>query len=154
MPSQYEKLQDRLPSVNINWDANQSPYNKSKLAVMIEDRPLGHLTPLLLHMMSIVPAEWPFLFVGSTESLNRTNTSEHIQYHKASGKLRLVEAPDVGLVQSRAKVDRMLTNLTFYERYVDPAEWLLVFHPDSILCARSERTVNDWLGYDWVGAPW
>ena len=105
-------------------------------------------------MISVVPPEWRFLFVGSTDSLNRTNTSETLQLHQASGKLRLREAPDVGSIDSRRKIDRLLTNLTFYEQYVDPAEWLLLLHPDSILCSRSDLTINDWLGYDWVGAPW
>lgn len=153
-PSQYEKVQERLPSFNVDWDPGRSPYNDSKLALLIEDRPLAHLAPLLLHMISVVPPEWRFLFVGSSDSLNRTNTSETLQLLQASGKLRLTEAPDVGSIHSRGKIDRILTNLTFYEQYVDPAEWLLLFHPDSILCSRSEVTINDWLGYDWVGAPW
>ena len=140
--------------MNVNWDPGRSPYNESKLALIIESRPLAHLTPLLLHMISVVPSDWQFLFLGSPESLNRTNTSNAIRLHQATGKLKLREAPDVGHIHEQAKVDRMLTNLTFYERYVDPAEWLLLFHSDSILCARSDSTLDDWLGYDWIGGRW
>ena len=105
-------------------------------------------------MISVVPPEWHFLFLGSTESLNHTNASSTIQIHQSSGKLKLREMPDVGLVHEQGKIDRILTNLTFYQQYVDPAEWLLVFHTDSILCARSGSTMNDWLEYDWVGGRW
>lgn len=121
---------------------------------MIEDRPLAYLTPLLLHMISVVPPDWPFLFVGSNDSLRNTSASITVQMHQANGKLELIEAPDAGLGVQQVITDRLLTNLTFYQQHVDPAEWLLVMHTDSILCARSEVTMNDWLWYDWVGGRW
>lgn len=29
-----------------------------------------------------------------------------------------------------------------------------MFQPDSIFCVNSEQSLNDWLEWDWVGAPW
>ncbi|KAL8939524.1 MAG: hypothetical protein Q9216_003310 [Gyalolechia sp. 2 TL-2023] len=69
------------------------------------------------------------------------------------------------------QISRFLTNLWLYERVLQPAEWLLVFQTDKsapearaytltrnlesgILCANSEGNLDDWLEYDWVGAPW
>lgn len=152
-PHQYEKVQDRLPILNVDFRPKKPMYNGSKIALLVEDRPLPHLTPLLLHMMSVVPPDWRFVFVGSRESLNRTNSSSTVRLQQDSGKLELREGPNVGEYQPQEKVDRMLANLTFYENYTRTAEWLLVFHPDSIICARSETTVDDWLIYDWIGAP-
>jgi hypothetical protein len=51
-------------------------------------------------------------------------------------------------------ISRFLTNLWLYEQVLQPAEWLLVFQTDSILCANSKQSLNNWLDYDWVGAPW
>lgn len=152
-PHQYEKVQDRLPTLNVDFHPRKPTFNESKIALLIEDRPLPHLTPLLLHMMSVVPPDWRFVFVGSPESLNHTNSSSTVRLQQDSGKLELREGPSVGDYQPQEKVDRMLTNLTFYENYTRTAEWLLVFHLDSIICARSETTVDDWLIYDWIGAP-
>ena len=104
--------------------------------------------------MSVVPPDWRFIVLGSPESLNRTNSSATIRLQQADGKLELRETPNVGAYHPKEKVNRMFTNLTFYENYTRAAEWLLVFHPDSVICARSESTVDDWLEYDWVGAPW
>lgn len=50
--------------------------------------------------------------------------------------------------------NRLLTNKTFYEREMAATEWLLTFHSDAILCANSAVSVDEWLGWDWVGAPW
>jgi hypothetical protein len=152
-PHQYEKVQDRLPALNVDFHPKKPAFNESKIALLVEDRPLPHLTPLLLHMMSVVPPDWRFVLVGSRESLKRTNSSSTVRLQQDSGKLELRESPNVGDYQPQEKVDRMLTNLTFYENYTRTAEWLLVFHPDSVICARSETTVDDWLIYDWIGAP-
>ena len=152
-PHQYEKVHDRLPTLNVDFHPKKPTFNESKIALLVENRPLPHLTPLLLHMMSVVPPDWRFVFIGSRESLNRTNSSSTVRLQQDSGKLELREGPNIGDYQPQEKINRMLTNLTFYENYTRTAEWLLVFHPDSVICARSETTVNDWLIYDWIGAP-
>lgn len=154
VPSQYDKIQDKLPSVKVEYNRGRSPYNESKLALLIEDRPLGHIAPLLQHMMSVVPPDWRFLFLGSPESLNETTSSVASQLHQATGKLTMREIPRNGSWSMRELTNRLLTNMTFFEEYTDPAEWLLVFQADSILCAQSEISLDDWLHYDWVGAPW
>lgn len=48
----------------------------------------------------------------------------------------------------------MFTDLHLYSTILSPAEHLLVFQPDSIFCANSPKTVNDFLEWDWIGAPW
>ncbi|RAL59654.1 hypothetical protein DID88_000287 [Monilinia fructigena] len=45
------------------------------------------------------------------------------------------------------------TNPELY-KFLSPAEHLLVFQPDSILCTKAPTTLNDFLQYDYVGAPW
>ena len=48
----------------------------------------------------------------------------------------------------------MFTDRHLYADILAPAEHLLVFQPDSILCANAPKTINDYLEYDWIGAPW
>ncbi|KAI9681111.1 MAG: hypothetical protein M1817_002393 [Caeruleum heppii] len=153
-PEQYEEVSQKLPSLKVDYHPHRSRFNTTKLALLVENRPLGHVPSLLLHMISVVPPEWPFLFLGSRESLDQVNASLPVRLHQETGKLRLREAPSNDTLPVKEVVNRMFTNSTFYEDFVDPAEWLFVFQTDSILCARSERSLNDWLKYDWVGAPW
>ncbi|RDL34797.1 uncharacterized protein BP5553_07925 [Venustampulla echinocandica] len=48
----------------------------------------------------------------------------------------------------------MFTDISLYRDILAPAENLLVFQPDSIFCAAAPLTINDYLGWDWIGAPW
>jgi hypothetical protein len=48
----------------------------------------------------------------------------------------------------------MFTDAHLYRDILSPAEHLLVFQPDSIFCANAPTTLNDFLGWDWIGAPW
>jgi len=48
----------------------------------------------------------------------------------------------------------MFTDIRLYRDILSPAEHLLVFQPDSIFCANAPTTLNDFLEWDWIGAPW
>ncbi|KAF3921213.1 hypothetical protein ABW21_db0204141 [Orbilia brochopaga] len=129
-------------------------YNKSKVALLIEDRPLGQLAPLTLHMINVVPPDWVFRFYGSRESIDHLNHSLPIQMWERLGKLTMELVPSNLTLHGQQELSRTFTNLWFYETMLAPAEYLLVFQTDSILCANSGKNLNDWLQYDWVGAPW
>jgi hypothetical protein len=108
----------------------------------------------MLHFISVVPPDWRFRFMGSNESVQKINSSRAIRDHVASGKLDLTYIPSNMTTNSQEEISVFLTTLWLYETVLQPAEWLLVFQTDSILCANSRQSLNSWLGYDWVGAPW
>ncbi|KAK0646008.1 hypothetical protein B0T16DRAFT_412408 [Cercophora newfieldiana] len=145
-----------LPSVSIeyHYQRQASKLNESKVALLIENRPLPLLAPLMLHFISVVPPDWRFRFMGSLESVAKLNQSVAIRHQVAAGKLDLTYIPANMTVGSQEEISRFLTTLWVYETLLAPAEWLLIFQTDSILCANSRRTLNDYLEYDWVGAPW
>lgn len=145
----------RLPSVSLDYGSpDTSPYNASKVALLIENRVNPILAPLMLHFMSVVPPDWRFRFMGSLESVEYLNTSRAIRNQVVSGKLDLTYIPANMTTGSQEEISRFLTNLWIYETVLQPAEWLLVFQTDSMLCANSRQSLNNWLDYDWVGAPW
>ncbi len=47
---------------------------------------------------------------------------------------------------------RVLTDASFYGTVIGPAESLFIFNSNSVLCANSNYTLDDWLQYDWVTA--
>jgi hypothetical protein len=131
-----------------------SPYNASKVALLIENRPNPILAPLMLHFMSVVPPDWRFRFMGSIESVEHLNKSMAIRQQVQAGKLDLTYIPSNMSTAGQEMISRFLTTLWLYEEVLQPAEWLLVFQTDSILCANSRQNINDFLEYDWIGAPW
>jgi hypothetical protein len=108
----------------------------------------------MLHFMSVVPPDWRFRFMGSVDSVEYLNKSMAIREQVAAGKLDLTYIPANMSTGSQEEISRFLTNLWLYEVVLQPAEWLLVFQTDSILCANSRHTLNEYLDFDWVGAPW
>ncbi|KUJ20190.1 uncharacterized protein LY89DRAFT_473593 [Mollisia scopiformis] len=146
----------KAPSIHLEYGnaPAESPYNVSKVALLIENRKNPILAPLMLHFMSVVPPDWRFRFMGSDESVEYLNQSRAIRNHVASGKLDLTYIPANMTTGSQEEISRFLTTLWLYETVLQPAEWLLVFQTDSMLCANSRQSLNNWLDYDWVGAPW
>ncbi|CAL3965923.1 hypothetical protein PZA11_002738 [Diplocarpon coronariae] len=146
----------QLPSVHLDYGTagSISPFNNSKVALLIENRVNPILAPLMLHFMSVVPPDWRFRFMGSLESVEFLNTSRAIRNQVASGKLDLTYIPANMTTGSQEEISRFLTTLWIYDTVLQPAEWLLVFQTDSMLCANSRQSLNSWLDYDWVGAPW
>ncbi|KAI4173003.1 MAG: hypothetical protein LQ346_008492 [Caloplaca aetnensis] len=105
-------------------------------------------------MLYVIPPEWQLLYLGSSESLSIVQRNPAIQHHQTDGKLELRLAPRNESYGGREQRNRLLTDAAFYKEYLPAAEWLFMYHTDSILCANSPLDLNDWLKYDWVGAPW
>jgi len=105
-------------------------------------------------MMAVVPPAWSFKFFGSEASLSFLNQSRALKPYIESKKLVASMLPSQYSVADREQTSRMFTDLAFYKEILHPAENLLVFQPDSILCANSDRYLEEWLEYEWVGAPW
>lgn len=141
-----------VPRISIQYP--HSAFNQSKVGLLIENRPNPILAPLMLHFMSVVPPDWRFRFMGSIESVEHINKSVAIREQVNAGKLDLTYIPSNMSTAGQEMISRFLTNLWLYETVLQPAEWLLVFQTDSILCANSKLNLNDFLDYDWMGAPW
>ncbi|KAH6606808.1 hypothetical protein Trco_005961 [Trichoderma cornu-damae] len=145
-----------IPRITLEYQDEQrvSPYNASKVALLIENRPSAVLAPLMLHFISVVPPDWQFRFMGSPLSVASINRSVAIRHQVASGKLDLTYIPENMSTNGQEEISQFLTTLWLYEAVLQPAEWLLIFQTDSMLCANSRLNLNGFLEYDWVGAPW
>ncbi|KKY25703.1 hypothetical protein UCRPC4_g01616 [Phaeomoniella chlamydospora] len=140
-----------LPEVSLDYGL--SPFNHSKVAFLVENRPDPMLAPLILHMMSVVPPDWRFHFMGSESAVDKVKDSAAIMRQVDVGKLDVTYIPENMSVAGQEMISRFLTNTWTYEALL-PAEHVLVYQTDSIFCANSMDDLDNWLIYDWVGAPW
>ncbi|KAH8603024.1 hypothetical protein B0O99DRAFT_604909 [Bisporella sp. PMI_857] len=131
-----------------------SPFDPRKLAFLVETRPLPHLPALFSHMVATIPPEWTFKFMGSPSAIKHMRSSPRIRDLESTSKLSIVPLPTNYTLTSRETISQMFTDPHLYTHHLLPAEHLLVFQPDSIFCTNAPRTLNDYLSYDWVGAPW
>ncbi|TVY38460.1 hypothetical protein LOCC1_G007301 [Lachnellula occidentalis] len=151
----YNAAIQRVPRIKVDWFPNRDPrdqFDTSKVALLIEGRPIPHLVPQLLHMITVVPNDWRFVFIGTNESVTEVSRSFATQYHMVNGKLDLMVLPEPWSIDSKEDVYRVLTDIRFYEEFLPGAEFLFKFESDSILCANSPDSLNDWISYDWAGA--
>lgn len=154
--SQYNDAIEHLPALKVDWHPKYDPkaqFNASKVAVLIEGRPIPHLVPQLLHMIAVVPPDWRFVFIGTNKSVISVSRSFATQFQEANGKLDLLVLPKPWKIDSKEDVYRLLTDIRFYDEFLPNVEWMLKFESDSIMCARSGDSLNDWLHYSWAGAP-
>lgn len=126
----------------MDWEASlpsAAQYNATKLAVMIEGRPLPRLVPQLLHMIAVSPPDWRFMFIGTPQSVIGISRSFAIQYHEVNGKINLVVLQKPFSIENEEHVYRLLTNSKFNDTYMNRVEWMLEFESDSIMCANLLR---------------
>ncbi|KAG4427541.1 hypothetical protein IFR05_016975 [Cadophora sp. M221] len=125
------------------------PLTTTNVAAIIENRPIDRLVPLLVHFSSVLGPNWPiFLF-----------TSQYVIPSSAAFK-RLIDEerlivrflPSTVDFNDRLDVSGFLTKPWVWEQLA-PAGHVLIFQADSILCSNSPLKVDDFLQYDFVGAP-
>ncbi|KAM4068030.1 hypothetical protein HRG_009675 [Hirsutella rhossiliensis] len=141
-----------FPSIKAKWGNHDTPYNASKLAVIIDPEPNPLLVPLILHMMAVVPPDWRFLFIGSKASVLAVGRGFGIQVQQAFGRIDLKEVPKPWSIEDDHHRSALWTDLRFYNDVIPGVEWILKFDRDSILCSNSETSLNDWLDWSWAGA--
>jgi hypothetical protein len=121
-----------------------------KVAVILEDRNLTHLMPLMMHFSSVLGPTWPIvLFTSANANLS---TSAPFQRAVADSRIIIKYIPEGTKLKTSHAVSSFLTKPWFWEQLA-PSKRVLLFQADSILCANSPIRVDDFLEYDMVGAP-
>jgi hypothetical protein len=128
------------------------PILKEKAAVIVENRVLANLVPIILHFSSVLGPEWPIHVFTSEENQSILLQSFPFQRGMSAGRFHIRLLPPDNPLDTHASVSDFFTKPWFWEQLA-PAEHLLMFQADSILCSNSNQKVEDFLQYDFVGAP-
>jgi hypothetical protein len=80
------------------------------------------------------------------------STSAPFQREVNQGRFRLRTLPPEAHLNTHASVSGFFTSPWFWEQMA-PAEHVLMFQADSIICSKSPERIDDFLQYDFVGAP-
>jgi hypothetical protein len=135
---------------NATSTENSTAIIGSKVAVILEDRPLPELTPIIMHFHSVLGPTWPIvLFTSHTSNLS---TSAPFQRAIEDARIMIKYIPASIQLKTSHSVSAFLTKPWFWDQLA-PATHVLIFQADSILCANSPQHVDDYLEYDLVGAP-
>ncbi|KAI6376070.1 hypothetical protein MCOR25_002885 [Pyricularia grisea] len=154
--SRFHEALQKVPSIEVAWHRPADPksnYDQTKIALIIEARPIPHLVPQILHMITVLPPDWRMVFIGSEASVLSVGRAFAVKHQQVIGKMDLMVLPQPWEIDSKEKVHRMMTDIRFYDEFLPGVQWILRFESDSILCANSETSLNDWLSWSWAGSP-
>ncbi|KAL9604107.1 MAG: hypothetical protein Q9219_000695 [cf. Caloplaca sp. 3 TL-2023] len=124
----------------------------TKIATIVETRPLANLIPLILVFHSVLGAQWPIRIFHSPQNAPLFQKSLHIQRMVENRQIDLQMLPSDLNFTTHEPVSAFFATPWLWERLA-PATHVLLFQADSMLCANSLRKVDDFLEYDFVGAP-
>ncbi|KAL3425472.1 hypothetical protein PVAG01_02263 [Phlyctema vagabunda] len=124
----------------------------TKAAVLVETRFRMNLIPLILHFSTVLGSDWPILIYTSAEAVGQFSTSAALSRHLRQGTIQIRILPSSVLFTNSNSVNEFMTKTWLWESLA-PAENILIFQSDSMLCANAARSVDDFFAYDFVGAP-
>jgi len=128
---------------------------KDKVAVITDTKYTPQLIPLILHYHAVLGPGWPIVFFTSEELIANHLTDLKVlsgpwQQAIKEKRIELRTVPHAYNLTSRDGVNVYLSRPWLYEQLA-PAQHVLIFQADAILCANSPHRVDDFLKYDFVG---
>ncbi|KAF3930592.1 hypothetical protein ABW19_dt0204606 [Dactylella cylindrospora] len=129
---------------------------KNKVAVMTDTTFSNRHIPLVMHFHAVLGPDWPIVYYTSQETYEehfKSNPNASAIWTRAveAGNIDVRILPDRFDLTSRRGVNLYLASPWLWEQLA-PAQHVLVFQADAILCANAHKTVDDFLEYDFIGA--
>lgn len=120
-------------------------------AVIAEPRKHRALSFVLKNYLQNLSNEWNILLFHGTDNIefiNNIMTNELTC--EESGRI-VLENLNVDNLDN-GDYNKLLTSVEFYEKI--PTETILIFQTDAMIIGKNKETINEFLQYDYVGAPW
>ncbi|KAL8832620.1 MAG: hypothetical protein Q9170_004820 [Blastenia crenularia] len=132
--------------------SDHGPLQPLKTAVIIEGRESANLVPLILHFSTVLGPEWPIRVFHTAGNRESFAASPAFQRQTSSGHIILQQLPSNFTLTDHLSISKFFADPWIYHQLA-PAKHILFFQTDSILCANSPHMVEDFLQYDFIGAP-
>lgn len=147
-----------LPPTNElhQWHPGLKETHSEKIAIIIESRPIPRLLRAIRNFYEVIEPNWEFQVWFSPLNERMLRDSPFIQQAMRAGRLRMYP-------MGRERFDvpwynqLMMRNASFWEfvgRGTSKNCKLLIFQVDAVACKKSPRKVEEFLHYDYIGAPW
>jgi len=126
----------------MEFDMTNIPADSDKFAVILEPRPLPGLEYVVRNIMHFLGEEWGLCIVTSQK--NRDFLYSTFRDWQTV-QTRFFEQENL----TREEFRNMRKSIPYWESL--PGKQLLCFEADTLMCRRG---IEDYLQYDYVGAPW
>lgn len=136
-----------MPNIKIS---HQNLYSQvDKIAVIIEPRKHELLIPIVQNALTVLDKEWKIqIFHGTDNEAFIANSV--LKYEIAQGRIFMSSLGVDNITQPQ--YSKLMLMPYFWENVL--GENILIFQTDSILCGSSSKKIDDFLKFDYVGAPY
>lgn len=132
----------------------QAQLNYTKVAALLETRRLPINVPIISHYLFTIPPDWPVRLFVTPEIESDLLGSRKVRDEVASGRLNITMIPEwAGWIHDWDTLTHFMLKPWYWHQYPAETEWMYFFQTDSVMCAAANTTLDDWLGYSWVGRP-
>ena len=134
-----------------------SSLDESNAAFIVETRQYDKLPVVLANVAGILP-DWTLYLMHGDENSMYVSGLPVVQRLQKTQQLHLLTLQNVSKLFQfdgglpRGAYNCLLRTSAFWS--CSRAEHVLIFQSDSILCSGSNYSVEDFLHYDYIGAPW
>ncbi|KAG5184726.1 hypothetical protein JKP88DRAFT_255315 [Tribonema minus] len=138
-----------------SWDEPEG------VAVLVElSRQCSGFQGTVQNIMGNIPTSWALQVFHGQDNYDFIAGHRAFKELRASGRVHMShvdwgidpDANSLGYRDGRDLYNRLLTSEKFWLRVM--SENVLLFQTDTRLCSNSQRSIHDFEGYDYVGAPW
>jgi len=125
-------------------------------AVTVLHKPCSTLGYTLTNFAANLGPEWPILIIHNEDVSSHLGSNKIFRLQKKNGLLHAASLERNGFPAlssaNSSTYSKLLSSTRFWSAL--KAQHVLIFQTDSILCSMSPWTIEDFLPYDYVGAPW
>lgn len=125
-------------------------------AVTVLHKPCSTLGYTLTNFASNLGPEWPILVLHNEDVSPHLERNKIVRLQKRHGILHTASLERNGFSAlssaNSSSYSKLLASTRFW--FSLRAQHVLIFQTDSVLCSMSPWTINDFLQYDYIGAPW
>ncbi|KAL0941497.1 uncharacterized protein CTRU02_204260 [Colletotrichum truncatum] len=128
-------------------------FRNNNVAVIMETEPakVANLVPIMLHFASMLGPEWPVVLLTLQEQWEVPPSLQFQQLMEAKRIIVLYLPPGTSFPDHKS-VSFFMIGRWLWELFA-PANRILMFQADSILCSQSSKRIEDFLEWDFIGAP-
>ncbi|KAF3912521.1 hypothetical protein ABW20_dc0107834 [Dactylellina cionopaga] len=108
-----------------------------------------------MHFNAVLGPDWPIVYFTSrtaSENITKIASSSGIWRQAVEkSRIQIRTVPDKFDLESRIGVNKYFTDRWLWEQLA-PAQHVLIFQSDAILCSNAHKSVDDFLEWDFIGA--
>jgi hypothetical protein len=130
---------------------NESGVDTRPMAVVIETQMTANLVPLMLHFGTVLGPGWGMILFTLKETWV-VPPAPAFKRALDDGRIQVRFLPEGTAFTDSRSVSKFLSGPWLW-RQVKDARRILMFQTDSMICSKAPRTIDEFLEWDFVGAP-